>query len=72
MSTGMISNWAGNPLEIGAMYPFVGGEGVFFLIALIFWIVWMIWQMQSEGSIYKKEVAKLKEGNLPSRVASPQ
>lgn len=69
MSTGMIESWAGNPLEIGAMYHFVGGEFVFFILAVIFWIVWMIRQMQSESSMYQEEVAKLKEGDLKARVA---
>lgn len=69
MNTGMIESWAGNPLEIGAMYPFVGGEFVFFILAVIFWIVWMIRQMQSESSMYQEEVAKLKEGDLKARVA---
>jgi len=36
MNTGLISTWAGNPLEIGAMYPFVGWEGGFFVLGLIF------------------------------------
>lgn len=69
MNTGMIENWAGNPLEIGAMYPFVGGEFFFFILAVIFWMVWMIRQMQSENSMYQEEVAKLKEGDLKARVA---
>ena len=72
MNTGMIENWAGSPLEIGAMYPFIGGEFFFFILALIFWIVWMIWQVQSEANMYKDEVAKLKEGNLQTRVAPSQ
>jgi len=70
MSTGEISNWAGNPQEIGAMYPFVGGEGFFFILCLIFWLGWMIWQFRKEGADYAEEVTNLKNSNLQEKISS--
>lgn len=68
MSTGLISNWAGNPQEIGAMYPFVGGEGFFFILLLIFWLGWMVWQLRSEKSEFAEDADALRKGDIKKEI----
>ena len=55
MSTGSFENWAGNILEIGPIYPFVGFEFVLFLAGMAFWIAWQIWQIRQEKRTYNEE-----------------
>ena len=49
MNTGKIENWAGNILDIGPLYPFVGTEFVLFLIGLVFWLGWHAMQFRVES-----------------------
>ena len=49
MSTGGFDNWLGSISEIGAIYPLVGGEGLWVLICLGFWIWWHVAQMRIEN-----------------------
>ena len=58
MSTGSFENWAGNILDIGPMYPFVGSEGFWFVLGLIFWIWWHIVQTKRENRQYEEEVKR--------------
>jgi hypothetical protein len=46
MSTGGFDNWLGSISEIGAIYPLVGGEGLWVLICLGFWIWWHVAPMK--------------------------
>ena len=55
MSTGSFENWAGNILEIGPIYPYVGFEFVLFLAGMAFWIAWQIWQIRQEKRTYNEE-----------------
>ena len=55
MSTGSFENWAGNILEIGPIYPFVGSEFILFLAGMAFWIAWQIWQIGLEKRTYNQE-----------------
>tara|TARA_Y100000588_G_C13731466_1_gene701613 strand:+ start:177 stop:485 length:309 start_codon:yes stop_codon:yes gene_type:complete len=63
MKTGMIENWAGNPVEIGPIYPFVGYEVHLFLICFALWVVYTIWQMKFEAAKYSEEVEALSAGD---------
>ena len=58
---GAIESWAGNPLEIGPMYPWVGWEVVLFLVSLALWLCWMVWQIKTEGEAYSQEAQRLKQ-----------
>jgi hypothetical protein len=69
MSTANFTNWDGNLLDIGPIYPFVGTEGVMVIIAVIFWIAWHILQIRAENRQLEEEAANLrKPGNLQKAV----
>jgi hypothetical protein len=37
-----------NPDEIGVLYPFPGGEFLFFVVAFVLWLLWHVLQIRSE------------------------
>ena len=57
MSTG-IESWAGEIAEIGAIYPFVGSEGMLAIAGVIFWIWWHVKQAKIENQQLKEECEK--------------
>lgn len=61
---GTVDSWAGNPLEVGPMYPWVGLEVGFFLVNLALWIGWMVWLLKTEGAAYLHEVQRLKQRDV--------
>ena len=58
---GTIDSWAGNPLEIGPMYPWVGFEAVLVLASVALWVCWTVWQLKTEGETYSYEAQRLKQ-----------
>jgi hypothetical protein len=58
MSTGSFENWAGNIMDIGPIYPFVGSEMFWFILGLVFWIWWHIVQTKRENRTYAEEVKR--------------
>lgn len=58
MSTGVIDSWAVDLANVGPIYPWVGSEGVMFIIALVLWIAWQIWQIKFESDTYREEADK--------------
>ena len=61
---GTIDSWAGNPLEVGPIYPWVGAEVVLFLIGLALWVGWMVWQIKSEADVYSREARRLRKRDV--------
>ena len=59
-STGPIENWSQSPETLGAIYPFLGFEGVMVALCLAFWIGWTVWQHRSETAEYERQVEKLR------------
>ena len=59
--TSTIESWAGNPLELGPMYPWLGSEVVLFLVSLALWLCWMVWHIKTEGDAYSEEAKRLKQ-----------
>lgn len=59
MSTG-IEAWK-NLSEIGPLYPFVGTEGVIFIIALVLWIGWHVLQIGNENRHHEDTVKLFKK-----------
>jgi hypothetical protein len=49
MSTGNFTDWTGNMLDIGPLYPFVGSEVVMVVIGFVFVIGWFILQARVES-----------------------
>ncbi|MFQ6022903.1 MAG: hypothetical protein ACE5NW_09285 [Acidiferrobacterales bacterium] len=58
VNTGMVESWAGNIADMGPIYPFVGGEVLFWIIGLILWICWHVWQIRFEGKTYDEEAKR--------------
>ncbi|MEX2647402.1 MAG: hypothetical protein WD673_00155 [Alphaproteobacteria bacterium] len=50
-----------NPSQIGALYPFVGSEGILTIVLLALWVIWHIWQISSENREYDEAVRKYRE-----------
>ena len=65
MSTGNVENWTGDILAIGPIYPFVGLEALFVILAFVIWIGWHIWQFRMENANYRDDLETLKHnGNM--------
>lgn len=48
MSTNGYENWAIDLGEVGAIYPFQGGEVILVILGLVFWIAWHVIQFRQE------------------------
>jgi hypothetical protein len=60
MTTANFQNWAGNILDIGPIYPFVGWEFIMFLVGLVFWVGWHVMQMRGEDREFEEDTARMK------------
>ena len=58
MSTGSFENWAGTITDIGPIYPFVGTEMLWYILALVFWIWWHVVQTKRENREYEEEIKR--------------
>ena len=58
MSTGSFENWAGTITDIGPLYPFVGTEMLWYILALVFWIGWHVVQTKRENQGYEEEIKR--------------
>ena len=54
-------SWAVDLAEVGAVYPFQGGEVLMAIVGIAFWVGWHIWQIKYEDSDIQDEVAKVHE-----------
>ena len=66
--TGNVTNWDGNLLDIGPIYPFVGSELLMVVLLLILWIVWHALQIRMENGRMNDEVRALRQGDNLFRV----
>ncbi len=60
MSTGLVDNWL-NLDQFGAIYPFVGTEGLLTVAGLIFWFGWHVWQHQKESAEFESDLENIKK-----------
>ena len=58
MSTTRVESWAVDLAEVGPIYPWVGAEGIMFIVAVVLWIAWHIWQVKFESNTYRAEKEK--------------
>jgi hypothetical protein len=63
MTTGNFTDWTGNMLDIGPIYPFVGLEWLMVILALVFWVGWHVLQITMEKRTYDKDVRVLRQGD---------
>ncbi len=67
MATGSVENWL-NVDTLGAIYPFVGSEGLLALVGISCWIVWHIWQIKKENAEFAKDIENIKKQGGPGKV----
>lgn len=71
MTTGNFTDWSGNLLDIGPLYPFVGWEVFMVVLGFIFWIGWHILQIRAEDRQLESEASQLRQaGNLQKAIDS--
>jgi hypothetical protein len=59
------TNWDGNIVDIGPIYPWVGLEAVMVIAAFVFWIGWHVVQLRQENRRFEDEARALrKSGDL--------
>lgn len=67
------SNWDGNIVDIGPIYPGVGVEVPMVIVAFVFWIGWHIVQIRAESRRFEKEARTLRQsGELQKLLQSEQ
>jgi hypothetical protein len=72
MTTGNFSDWSGNMLDLGPLYPFVGWEGFMVLLAVIFWIGWHVLQIRSENRLHDEQARMLRQGGNLKRAVEAE
>lgn len=58
MSTTGITTWAVDLADVGPIYPFQGGETLFWMIGLGCWIGWHVWSIRWEKAYQRERIAK--------------
>lgn len=61
MSTTNVTSWATDIAELGAIYPFVGSEGLMVFLGVVAWIGWHVWQIRHERQEEEKILRELRE-----------
>jgi len=61
MNTANFTDWNGDLLLIGPIYPFVGWEVFMVVLGFIFWIGWHYLQMRAENRLLDEQASKLKQ-----------
>lgn len=72
MRTGLIETWAGNPADVGPMYPFVGSEVPLFVVCVVLWLAYTVWQIKHENATYAAELDRLAEADSPASAIEPE
>ena len=68
MATGNVTSWAGNISEIGPLYPFVGLEGLMFVVGVALWILWHVKQIRAENATYEDEINRFGDQETLSKI----
>ena len=67
-ATGQVETWAGNPLDIGPMYPFVGWEIPMFIVCVAVCVAMTIWKIVHEHNQHTSEARKLRQTGNGARI----
>ena len=63
MSTNGLTSWAVDLKDIGAIYPFQGGEVLLVILGFAFWIGWHIIQTRQESAEIAANMAADRSGD---------
>ena len=58
MSTTPVESWAVDLKDVSLIYPWVGSEWLMVLVAVVLWIAWHFWQGWTEGTDYRRQMAR--------------
>ena len=58
------TDWNGNIIDIGPLYPWVGWEVAMVIVALIFWIGWHVVQIRMESRRFEDEARALRQSGV--------
>jgi hypothetical protein len=72
MTTGNFTDWSGNMLDLGPLYPFVGWEVFMVLLAFIVWIGWHILQIRAEKKQNDDQARLLRQGGNLERAVEAE
>jgi len=61
--TGNFTNWDGNILDIGPIYPFVGWETLMVIVLVVAWVGWHIMQIRMENKLHDDDARTLRQGD---------
>ena len=61
--TGNFTNWDGNIVDIGPIYPFVGWEALMVVVLVVVWVVWHIMQIRMENKLHDDDARQLRQGD---------
>ena len=67
MSTNGLTNWAVDLKDVGAIYPFQGGEVLLVILLLVFWIGWHVLQHRAESREFDHDIHADKSGDEARR-----
>ena len=71
MATGNVENWL-DVDKLGAIYPFVGTEGMLAIVGIAFWIIWHFIQIKKENAEFQKDIDNINEQGGPGKVLENQ
>lgn len=66
--TGNFTDWNGNMVDIGPIYPFVGAEVLMVILLLAFWIGWHVVQIRTENRLHDDDARMLRQDDNLQRV----
>ncbi len=71
--TGPVESWTAQPEILGAIYPFLGWEGLMILMTVVFWVSWTVWQLRTESEEYARIAQAVREtGELTAALAEAE
>ncbi len=65
MTNTAFTDWNGNILDIGPLYPFVGWEVLMVILLLVFWIWWHFMQVRMENDADRSAAEELGQRRQP-------
>ena len=66
-STTIVDTWATDISQLGPIYPFVGGEVLFWILGLLFWFAFHVLQMRQENEELAEDEAAVSDSNAMRR-----